>query len=251
MNPMEGKVTEMEERTVRLFEDDAYRQSFEGDIVDVRGNEIALNQTCFYPEGGGQKGDTGKLLVNGQNIVVTDTFSDRDHPSRIWHRCEDFDTAIQNGMSIEGQIDWDRRYAHMKMHTCLHLLCSLLPAEVTGCGISEEKGRLDLDMPESTTDKSELTEALNKLIAADYPVRQYKITENIESTIATRVRTASVLPPVIDGGLSMVEIEGVDLQPCGGTHVSRVTEIGEVVCRKIEKKSRHNRRFTIVFAGTP
>jgi Ser-tRNA(Ala) deacylase AlaX len=151
-------------------------------------------------------------------------------------------------MAVAGEIDWDRRYAMMKMHTCIHLLCSLLPAQVTGCGINPEKARLDLDMPEATADKAELTESLNKLIAADHPVRQFRITEDIENTIATLVRTATALPPVIDGSLSMVEIEGVDLQPCGGTHVSRVSEIGEVMCRKIEKRGRHNRRFTIVFA---
>lgn len=241
-------IMENENRTVRLFEDDAYLQSFEGEIVDVRGNEIALNQTCFYPEGGGQKGDTGRFLINGQSVVVADTFSDQSHPLKIWHRCEDADLAVQPGVSVGGEIDWDRRYAHMKMHTCLHLLCSLLPVRVTGCGISAEKARLDLDMPESTINKAEVTELLNKLIAADSPVRQFRITENVEKTIEEFVRTAAVTPPVIDGGISMVEVEGVDLQPCGGTHVSRLSEIGDVTCRKIEKKSRHNRRFTIAFS---
>ncbi|MEG9862834.1 MAG: alanyl-tRNA editing protein [Parvularculales bacterium] len=238
----------MEKTTERLFTDDAYLKSFEGEVIDVRGDEIALSRTCFYPEGGGQKGDTGRIVIDGQPVTVTDTVTDRGEPLKIWHRCDGAGGAIEPGMSAQGEIDWDRRYAHMKMHTCLHLLCSLLPSNVTGCGISEEKARLDLDMPEVTTDKAEITESLNKLIAADHPVRQYRITENIEDTIAKLVRTASVLPPVIEGGLSLVEIEGVDLQPCGGTHVSRVSEIGEVACRKIEKKSRNNRRFTIAFS---
>ena len=133
----------------------------------------------------------------------------------------------------------------MRMHTCLHLLCSLVPAPVTGGSVRDGSGRLDFDLPESTLDKADLTERLNRLVAEDHPVAPRWISEEELDANPSLVRTMSVAPPRGHGRVRVLDIAGVDLQPCGGTHVASTGEIGRVRVTKIEKKGRQNRRVTV------
>lgn len=231
-----------------LFDDDAYLSEFEAKVVAVAPDAVALSRTCFYPLGGGQPGDSGVLSAQGQDLIVTGVRRDPDEPRRIWHDCVGAERLLSPDETLRARINWSRRHAHMRMHTCLHLLCSLIDAPITGCGISVEKGRLDFDMPRPIADKDEITEALNRLVAEDHPVRRYKVLATETEIIERLTRTAAVAPPVLGGQISMVEIGEIDLQPCGGTHVASTAEIGPVRCSKIEKKGRKNRRVSLIFA---
>jgi Ser-tRNA(Ala) deacylase AlaX len=151
---------------------------------------------------------------------------------------------------VRAEIDWDRRYRHMQMHSVLHLVCGLVAAPVTGCAIYTDRGRLDFDLPENTLDKAALTDSINDLITRDLKLAVLNLGRDEVDFYRDRVRTADVSPPLAGSSLRMIEIPGVDLQPCGGTHVASTGEIGAVLVSKIEKKSRHNRRVTISFAET-
>lgn len=229
------------------FNDSPYACSLESSIVFVQGDEVLLDRTIFYPAGGGQPGDTGILtLEDGRKLQVVDTTRDEKHPDLIWHRIESAKGAVQLGQKIICDLHWDRRYRHMRMHTCLHLLCSLIDAPVTGCSISEDKGRLDFDLADPI-DKITVTEKLNSLINQELVVRHF-YTKSEELMRASKIfRPESASPPVHKGVVRMIEIAGVDLQPCRGTHVKNTKEIGLVTCSRIQKKSRTNRRFTLLF----
>ncbi|HEY0330844.1 MAG TPA: alanyl-tRNA editing protein [Rhodopseudomonas sp.] len=233
-------------RTSDLFDDAPYLREFSANVLAATETALALDRTCFYPQGGGQPGDTGQIFAADRVLKVTNTYRDRDNPALIWHDCEPGPDGLMQGEPVQGVIDWERRYGHMRMHTCLHLLCSLIDAPVTGCSIAADKGRLDFDLPEMTLDKDEISRRLNELIEVDHPVRRVRATENLEQVMRL-TRTKSIEAPVRDGKINLVQIADVDLQPCGGTHVASSREIGRVVCAKIEKKSRHNRRVSIRF----
>jgi misacylated tRNA(Ala) deacylase len=151
------------------------------------------------------------------------------------------------GATVTARLDWERRHQHMRMHTCLHLLCAVVAAPVTGGNLTSEKGRLDFDLPDATVDKEQLTEELNRLIAADVPTALSWISDEQLAQQPELVKTMSVSPPTGAGQVRLLQIEGIDLQPCGGTHVARTSEIGPVRIAKIEKKSRLNRRIAVVF----
>jgi misacylated tRNA(Ala) deacylase len=155
--------------------------------------------------------------------------------------------AVQPGQRLTGRIDWDRRHRHMRMHTCLHLLCALVDAPVTGGNLNQLKGRLDFDLPEADQDKARLSAELNELIRADTPTSLEWIGEADLEARPELVRTLSVQPPRGSGTVRLLRIPGVDVQPCGGTHVARTGEIGRVRVSKIEKKSRQNRRINVLF----
>lgn len=232
--------------TEPCFNDEPYTRALEATILHVDGDQLLLDRTIFYPTGGGQPGDTGTLtLADGRQLTVTDTARDPDNPELIWHRVatDDTDDAPHPGQAVHCEIDWDRRYRHMRMHTCLHLLCSLIDAPVTGCSIAADKGRLDFDLPDPV-DRIIVTEKLNHLIHQGLDVRHF-YTE--PESIASLVRTEAVSPPVLQGAVRMVEVTGTDLQPCGGTHVQNTREIGSVICTKIQKKSKTNRRFSLTW----
>ncbi len=231
-----------------IFDQSAYEQATDASVIAVADNAIALDQTCFYPVGGGQPGDTGSIGFAQELLSVSNTYRDKQNLELVWHEIENPTKLPSVGDQICLKIDWNRRYLHMRMHTCLHLLCSLIDAPVTGCGISTDKGRLDFDLPEMTLDKTELSDQLNELIVANHEVQKLHITENIEQEIERLTRSKYVKPPIIGGAVSLVKIADIDLQPCGGTHVAGTAEIGEVVCSKIQKKSKHNRRITLQFA---
>ena len=233
--------------TEEVFRQDAYAKSCEARITAVDDSGVRLDRTVFYPLGGGQPGDRGELLLDdGTAIRIVDTRKG-EAAGEIVHVPE---TPVDPGLAGSGvtaRIDWERRHRLMRMHTCLHLLCSLVPAPVTGGSIRDGSGRLDFDLPESTLDKSDLTVRLNRLVAEGHPVVPRWISEEELDANPSLVRTMSVAPPRGQGRVRVLDIAGVDLQPCGGTHVASSAEIGRVRVTKIEKKGRQNRRVSVAF----
>ena len=235
--------------TEEVFRQDAYTQSCEARITAVDGAGVRLDRTVFYPTGGGQPGDVGELALGGGTVIrIVDTRKG-EAPGEIVHVPETPADPGITGSEVTARIDWNRRHRLMRMHTCLHLLCSLVPAPVTGGSIRDGSGRLDFDLRESTLDKEDLTARLNRLIAGDHSVTPRWIGEEELDANPSLVRTMSVAPPRGQGSVRLLEIEGVDLQPCGGTHVASTGEIGRVRVTKIEKKGRQNRRVNVAFDG--
>ncbi|MGH8352517.1 MAG: alanyl-tRNA editing protein [Pseudomonas sp.] len=236
-------------KTLALFDDAPYQSSFSARVVALGELGVALDQTLFYPTGGGQPGDVGAFfLEDGSAIPIVGTQRDPQQRGLIWHRLEGDPPPLSPGLGLKGSIAWGRRYQHMKMHTCLHLLCSLIDAPVTGCSIGDEKGRLDFDLPEMSLDKEAITQALNELIRSGIEVKTRRMPAADYAAVLGLTRTQAAAPPVFEGAVRVIEIAGVDVQPCGGTHVRNTAEIGRVVCDRIEKKSKHNRRVVLRFA---
>lgn len=230
--------------TEELFREDGYLKSTEATVTAVGEGGIKLDRTVFYPSGGGQPGDTGTLKFSGGALVITDTLKDTDAGGILHVPGEG--PLPQVGDSVTVELDWERRHKHMRMHTCMHLLCSLVEGDVTGGQVGEAKSRLDFNIPENP-DKEALGEALNKLIGEDRPVTMSWITDEELDAQPDLVRTMSVQPPRGSGRIRMINIIGVDLQPCGGTHVASIAEIGRVRIGKIENKGKQNRRINILF----
>ncbi|GJL80956.1 MAG: serine-tRNA(Ala) deacylase AlaX [marine bacterium B5-7] len=232
--------------TEELFRDDAYLTSCDATVMAVREDGLVLDRTVFYPTGGGQPGDIGTLVrSSGDTAAIIGTISDRES-GMIVHLTEAASDLPERGEPVTIELDWQRRHRHMRLHSCMHMLCSLVPYGVTGGSISEDRARLDFDMSD-TLDKVELTERLNSLIAEDHPMETRWITNEELDAQPDLVRTMSVAPPRGSGKIRLVHFENVDLQPCGGTHVASTAEIGVVRVQKIEKKGKHNRRVIVVF----
>ncbi len=232
--------------TEALFRDDAYRRECQTQVVAVEDAGVVLEATVFYPVGGGQPGDHGKIDFPGGCGEVVDTRP--GDAGAIMHILADGAPRPGVGDTVSACIDFERRHRLMRMHTCLHLLSAVLPWPVTGGQIGDGSGRLDFDLPEAP-DKSRVEAELNALIEADHPVGTRWIDEAELDARPELVKTLSVKPPRGAGRIRLVEIPGVDLQPCGGTHVARTGEIGPVTVRKIEKKGQRNRRVKLEFAG--
>lgn len=231
-----------------LFRDDAYLKSCDAEVVSVGPEGIRLDRTVFYPEGGGQPGDSGVLrLPDGRELRIADTRKGERHDDTLLIPAEG-EALPEAGTKVTAEIDWERRYRHMRMHTCMHLLCSLVEGDVTGGQVGAEKSRLDFNLPDGSPDKAWLTAELNRLIQEDHPVTQVWITDDELAAQPELVRTMSVKPPSGAGRVRLLKIEGVDLQPCGGTHVARTGEIGPVEIGKIENKGKQNRRINLRFA---
>lgn len=229
----------------KLYEQDSYMQKCHASIVEIRDKALILDKTIFYPQGGGQPGDIGEIkLSDNTKLHILNTTLDTD--GAILHHVDSVPVAMPESL-VEATINWDLRYRHMKMHTCLHLLCSLIDADVTGCSIGSEKGRLDFDLQENTLDKQQLSDKLNELIGKGGSVSTEWWKGEELNNEPSLVRTAKVAPPMHNGKVRLVRVNNIDLQPCGGTHVNNISEIGEVYVRKIEKKSRHNRRVNVQF----
>ena len=228
--------------TEHLDRQDAYLTECEARVVRADDDGIVLDRTVFYPLGGGQPGDSGYLQFDQGAIRIQEARHGPD--GTVLHIPEG--GTVPAGAKVRAVIDWDRRYAHMRMHTCLHLLGALVPYGVTGGNISETRSRLDFDMTD-TVDKAVLTEKLNRLIEANHPVESFWISEEELDARQELIRTMSVRPPCGVGDIRLLQIPGVDLQPCGGTHVRQTGEIGPVRIGKVEKKGRHNRRIAIEF----
>jgi misacylated tRNA(Ala) deacylase len=232
--------------TEKLFETDAYLGTATAAVVSVDDAGIVLDRTVFYPLGGGQPGDTGWLRrADGRAVRVIDTR--KAEGDLILHVTEAGPCGLEPGEQVVAEIDWERRYAHMRMHTCLHLLGSILRFGVTGGQVGAERSRLDFDTQDEI-DKEDVTRALNALIVEDHAVTSRWITPAELAATPELIRTMSVRPPMDRGDVRLLEIEGVDLQPCGGTHVRRTGEIGAVAVAKVESKGRRNKRVQIKWA---
>lgn len=233
--------------TRKRFDDEPYLGQCEATVIAVHPEGVELDETVFYARSGGQAGDSGTLtLADGRVLALTDTIY-ADDRQRILHVL-DGDVPPQVGDRVTVAIDWPRRHRLMRLHTCLHLLGSLVPAPVTGCSISPDSARIDFDLPESTLEKTDLTDRLNALINTRADVDITGITPEELAAQPDLVRTVGAAPPAGTATIRIVEVPGVDRQPCGGTHVANTGEIGAVVITKIEKKSRTNRRVVVAFA---
>lgn len=234
--------------TEEIFRSDSYQRACAARVTAVEaGGGIRLDRTVFYPEGGGQPGDTGVLrTADGRALRIVDS---RKHggSGEPLHLPEEGAPALAVGDAVACEINWERRHRFMRIHTCMHLLCSLIHGDVTGGALGDGKARLDFNLPEVKLDKDHLTAALNRLIEEDHPLAARWITEAELAANPGLVRTMSVKPPMGQGRIRLMDIAGVDLQPCGGTHVARTGEIGPVRIRKIENKGRQNRRVNIAF----
>ncbi len=246
-----------------LFRTDPYLQQAAAIVTASGADGIRLDRTIFYPLGGGQPGDSGMLRWTGGELPVIDARKYKAEAVRlppdqvpgtarqdgedVLHIPQPGAVLPAPGTPVELSLDWPRRYAHMRMHTCLHLLSALLPGiAVTGGQVGAEKSRLDFDLPAGQLDKDELAEALNRLILEDHAVAERWISDEEMAAQPELVRTMSVKPPVGYGQVRLLAIgNGVDLQPCGGTHVRRTGEIGPVTVAKIENKGKQNRRIVI------
>jgi misacylated tRNA(Ala) deacylase len=239
--------------TEELFRNDATLTACDATVVAVDDEGIELDRTVFYPQGGGQAGDAGVLrTADGREVAIADTRKRRDAPGGIVHVLAQSAGAagaapLQPGERVTASIDIERRRAHMRFHTATHLLCALVPHPVDGCSITAAYARLDFHMTEPL-DKAELNAGLARLVAEAHPVQLRWISDAELDANPQLVRSMSVQPPRGAGRVRLVEVDGVDLQPCGGTHVANTAEIGAVVVTKIEKKSAATRRVVLGFA---
>ncbi len=234
----------------QIFREDAYERSCEATVMAADENGIRLDRTVFYPMGGGQPGDRGRLRLaasdGGGEVAIVDTRKGEER-EEVLHIAQEGAALPAPGSRVTAEIDWERRYRLMRMHTCLHLLCAVIPGEVTGGQISDGKGRLDFNLPDTKPEKEQVTAALNRLIEENHEVLARWISDRDLASNPGLVRTMSVKPPMGTGSVRVLDIAGVDLQPCGGTHVRHTGEIGRVKVTKIESKGRQNRRVVIAF----
>ncbi len=236
--------------TQALFHDETRLQHCTATVTAADASGVHLDRTVFYPLGGGQAGDRGQLLLpDGRALRIADTRKAREGGG-ILHVPEpgqdDLLAALQGGLQVTAQIDWPRRHRHMRLHTSTHLLCALVPQPVDGCSITAESARLDFHMNDPL-DKDQLSAGLARLVALARPVVSRWITEAELDANPGLVRSMSVQPPRGLGRVRVIDIEGIDLQPCGGTHVDNTAEIGAVRVTKVEKKSAMTRRVVLGF----
>ena len=234
--------------TEELFRSDATLTECEAVVAHVDERGVQLDRTVFYPHGGGQAGDRGELVLDYGRIVAVADARKGEQPGDVVHVLADAEdlAAFAVGAKVRARIDVDRRRAHMRFHTATHLLCALIPHPVDGCSITAEYARLDFHMTDPL-DKAAIEAGLDRLVAEAHPVSQRWITDAELDANPGLVRSMSVQPPRGSGRVRLLEIEGVDLQPCGGTHVSNTSEIGALVVKKIEKKSASTRRVVLAF----
>jgi misacylated tRNA(Ala) deacylase len=234
-----------------LFREDSYLKECSATVVGLTdAGGILLDRTVFYAASGGQPADRGVLTTATGDAILIENASYADAAkSEIAHLpAAATGLNLKVGEPVHALIDWDLRYARMRMHTALHLLSAVLSYPVTGGAVGDTEGRLDFDIPEAGLDKDEITRQLAKIIGADAEVRSFWITDAELEAKPNLVKTMSVKPPLGTGRVRLIEIIGYDLQPCGGTHVRTTGEIGAVRVTQIEKKGKQNRRVRIAFA---
>ncbi len=234
--------------TEKTFYQDSYQESLTTRVVSVDKLEVVLESTLFYPMGGGQPGDTGRLIAAGQEYRIVDT---RYAPDRIniVHYLDTEAADLNPGDEVELVLDWQRRHRLMRMHTSMHLMCHLIPAQATGGAVGETESRIDFDLQGLEVNKEDLTRRINALIKQDIAVTVASITEAELDANPGLVRTMSVQPPRGHGSVRTINIEGTDYQPCGGTHVKSTGEIGEVVVGKIKNKGKQNKRISLALVN--
>jgi len=231
--------------TEKVFYQDSYQKTLTSEVVEVVDGGVLLAATIFYPLGGGQPGDCGLLTINGRDFNVVDTrYADDRH--NIVHYIEEADLSeIQVGDAVEMQLDWERRHRLMRMHTSMHLVCSLITAQATGGSVGETESRLDFDLQGQVVDKEQLTADLNALVERALPVTIGSITDTELDQNPDLVRTMSVQPPRGHGSVRTISIEDTDYQPCGGTHVRNTAEIGGLLVTRMKNKGKQNKRLSI------
>jgi misacylated tRNA(Ala) deacylase len=236
--------------TQLLFRDDAYLTACSAKVLAVHETgAILLDRTVFYATSGGQPGDCGSLLrQDGSRIAIAGAVHDKMDRTLVLHIPAPDQALPQPGEMISAQIDGGLRLKRMRIHTALHLLSVVLPYPVTGGAIGDGEGRLDFDLPEAGLDKAAIAEALNALVAREADVTARWISDAELDANPGLVKTMSVQPPRGSGQIRLIEIEGLDLQPCGGTHVRNTREIGFLIVTDIEKKGKQNRRVRIALA---
>ena len=237
--------------TETLFREDAYLRECSARVVALEPGGIVLDRTVFYPRGGGQAGDAGELAPGGgPRIAISDTV--KGAGGEVLHvpapGQEAALAALEPGGAVTARLDWERRHRHMRFHTATHLLCAIVPHQTNGCSITAGYARLDFDMVEPL-DREHLERELSRLVAGAHDVRTVWITDEELEAQPELVRTMSVKPPRGAGRVRLLEIAGVDLQPCGGTHVANTREIGALKVVRIEKKSARTRRVVLEFAA--
>lgn len=240
--------------TVLLFAEDAYRRAASAKVMGLTGEGgVILDASVFYPRGGGQPGDSGRLIWSGGKLEVATAV--KGEGGAVVLLAAEPEALPEIGAEVEQHLHWERRFGHMRIHTALHLLSVVLPFPVTGGAIAADKGRLDFLMPSDVDSKDIIAGKLNTLVERDLAVSETWISETELEAQPELVKTLSVMPPKGAGRIRLVQIgEGaaqVDLQPCGGTHVRSTGEIGKLEVRKIENKGKQNRRVTIGFASDP
>ena len=229
--------------TVELFRDDSYTKELDVIVSEVIPEGLIFDKTIFYPEGGGQPGDEGFVTSDKNKTRVLGT---KYINQKLVHLVEETQDFKKND-KVKLELDWSRRYSHMQVHTCLHLLCSIIPYPVTGGSIGDGRGRLDFDL-ETKPNKEDVLNSLNKLISDDHTISISSITDDELDQNPDLVRTMPVKPPRGSGTIRMIKIgEDIDFQPCGGTHVKKTSEIKLVKSVKIENKGKMNKRIIVNF----
>jgi len=233
-----------------VFRGDSYLKTLDALVTEVTPDRgIVLDRTIFYANSGGQPGDSGRLITDdGAKIEIATAIHPEGDKTRIVHVPAPDQPAVTAGHRLRAEIDWDRRYRLMRMHTALHLLSVAFPFPVTGGSISEDKGRLDFDMPEVPADLDAIEAKLNEMVAANHAITDEWITDAEMAAMPELIKTMKVKPPMGQGRVRLVRIGTIDLQPCGGTHVRSTSEIGALKLGKIEKKGAQNRRVHLLFA---
>jgi misacylated tRNA(Ala) deacylase len=235
--------------TELLFRDDAYLKTATARVVAVQDGAVTLDRTIFYPLGGGQPGDTGFLIRdNGDRLAVTDTRKGAE-PGSVAHRIAAGQATPEVGEAVGLEIDWDRRYAHMRLHTALHVMSCVVTAPVTGGNIAADKARLDFDIDLALLDAERIAGGTNELIARGVPTETVWITDEELDARPELVKTMSVQPPRGAGRIRLLRIPDIDLQPCGGTHVANIAEIGAITVLRIRNEGKRNKRVEIALKG--
>jgi misacylated tRNA(Ala) deacylase len=229
-----------------LFRQDAYLKQADATVTAIEERGVRLDRSIFYPTGGGQPGDNGVLRWDGGEAKIVDAI--KAEGGDVLHVLTPDSSRPGVGTTVHAELDWERRYRHMRMHTALHVMSAVIKGNVTGGQVGLDKSRLDFNLEGDVPTKEWVTEEINKLLADDRPVRAQWITDDELAARPELVKTMSVRPPMGAGRVRLLAIEGIDLQACGGTHVARTAEIGRVECTKIENKGKMNRRFIISLA---
>jgi misacylated tRNA(Ala) deacylase len=235
--------------TELLYRDDAYLKTATARVVAAKDGIVTLDRTLFYPLGGGQPGDTGFLIRdNGERIAITDTRKGAE-PGTIAHVLAAGATRPEAGEAVGLELDWERRYALMRLHTALHVMSCVVIAPVTGGNIAPDKARLDFDIDITLLDAGRIADGTNALIARSVATETVWITDEELDARPELVKTMSVQPPRGAGRVRLLRIPGIDLQPCGGTHVANIAEIGGIQVTRIRNEGKRNKRVEIALKG--